>query len=73
MSVYLTLVLCATCTSVTSSCSPAFLVDEFPKVACPVETHEVYHEVHKSLGRTETDESKPRTGVLGPEVYDGLV
>ena len=43
------------------------------KVACPVETHGLYHEVHKSLGRTETDESKPRTGVLVPQGYDGLV
>ena len=43
------------------------------KVAYPVETHGLYHEVHKSLGPTETDESKPRTGLLGPQVYDGLV
>ena len=43
------------------------------KVACPFETHGLYHEVHKSLRRTETDESKPRTGVLGHKVYDGLV
>ena len=38
------------------------------KVAYPVETHGLYHEVHKSLGHTETDESKPRTGLLGPQV-----
>ena len=38
------------------------------KVAYPVETHGLYHEVHKSLGPTETDESKPRTGPLGPQV-----
>ena len=36
-------------------------------------SHGLYHEVHKSLGPTETDESKPRTGLLGPQVYDGLV
>ena len=34
------------------------------KVAYPVETHGLYHEVHKSLGPTETDERKPRTGLL---------
>ena len=38
------------------------------KVAYPVETYGLYHEVHKSLGPTETDESKPRTGLLGPQV-----
>ena len=27
------------------------------KVAYPVKTHGLYHEVHKSLGPTETDES----------------
>ena len=72
MSVYLTLVLFANSTSLTSSCSLAFIVDEFPRLP-PVETHGLYHEVHKSLGPTQTDESKPRTGLLGPQVYDGLV
>ena len=38
------------------------------KVAYRVETHGLYHEVYKSLGPTETDESKPRTGLLGPQV-----
>ena len=32
MSVYLTLVLCANSTSLTSSCSLAFIVDEFPRL-----------------------------------------
>ena len=32
MSVYLTLVLCANYTSLTSSCSLAFIVDEFPRL-----------------------------------------
>ena len=32
MSVYLTLVLCANATSLTSSCSLAFVVDEFPRL-----------------------------------------
>ena len=34
------------------------------KVAYPVETHGLYHEVHKSLGPTDTDERKPRAGLL---------
>ena len=68
MFVYLTLVFCANSTSLTSSCSQAFIVEEFSKVAYPVETHGLYHEVNKSLGPTETDESKPRTGLLGSQV-----
>ena len=40
-------------------------------VAYPIETRELYHEVHKSLGPTETDESKPRTGLLGPQASTG--
>ena len=73
MSVYLTLVPCANSTSLTSYCSIAFIVDEFPKVAYPVETHGLHDQVDKSLGPTEADESKPRTGLLGAQVYDGLV
>ena len=52
---------------------PSLHGGRFSKVAYPVETHGLYHEVHKSLDPTETDESKPRTGLLGPQVYDGLV
>ena len=77
MSVYLTLVPCAinNSTSLTSSCSlPGSLHRRrVSKVAYPVETHGLCHEVHQSLGPTETDESKPRTGLLGPLVYDDLV
>ena len=62
MSVYLTLFL-----------QPSLHRRRVSKVAFPVETHGLYHEVHKSLGPTETDESKPRTGLLVPQVYDGLV
>ena len=51
MSVYLTLVLCANSTSLTSSCSLAFVVNEFPSYT--VETHGLYYEVHKSLGPTD--------------------
>ena len=40
------------------------------KLSC---THGLYDQVDKSLGRTEADESKPRTGLLGAQVYDGLV
>ena len=72
--VYLTLVFCANSTSLTSSCSLAFILDEFPRL--PILSKLIswlYHEVHKSLGPTETDESKPFTGLLGPQVYDGLV
>ena len=52
---------------------PSLRRQRVSKVAYPVETHALYHEVHKSLGPTETDERKPRTGLLGPQVYDGLV
>ena len=41
--------------------------------AYPVETHGLYDQVDKSLGPTEADESKPRTGLLWAQVYDGLV
>ena len=40
------------------------------KLSC---THGLYDQVDKSLGPTEADESKPRTGLLGAQVYDGLV
>ena len=60
MSAYLTLMLCANSTSLHRR--------RVSKVAYPVETHGLYHEVHKSLDPTETDESKPRTGLLGPQV-----
>ena len=59
MSVYLTLVLYL---------QPSLHHRRVSKVAYPVETHGLYHEVPKSLGPTETDESKPRTGLLGPQV-----
>ena len=72
MSVYLTLVLCANFTS-NLFLQPSLHRRRVSNVAYPVETHGLYHEVHKSLGPTETDESKPRTGLLGPQVYDDLV
>ena len=66
MSVYLTLVLCANSTSVNLFLQPSLHRRRVSKVAYPVETHGLYHEVHKSLGPTETDECKPRAGLLGP-------
>ena len=73
MSVYLVVVLCADSGSLTSSCSLAFIVDEFPSLPILSKTHGLYDQVDKSLGPTEADESKPRTGLLGAQVYDGLV
>ena len=72
MSVYLTLVLCANSASLTFL-QPSLHRRQVSKVAYPVEAHGLYHEVLQYLGPTETDESKPRTGLLGPQVYDGLV
>ena len=68
MSAYLTLVLYANSTSLTSSCSLAFIVDEFPRLPILSKLNGLYDEVYKSLGPTETNESKPRSGLLGPQV-----
>ena len=59
MSAYLTLMLCANSTSLHRR--------RVSKVAYPVETHGLYHEVHKSLEPTETDESNPVQASLGPK------
>ena len=72
MSVYLTLVLCANSTSLTSSCSLAF-IDEFARLPILSKLMGSTMRSTKSFGPTETDESKPRTGLLVPQVYDGLV
>ena len=50
ISVYLTLVPCAISTSLTSSCSLAFIVDDFPRLPI-LSKLRLYHEVHKSLGK----------------------
>ena len=74
MSVCLTLLPCANSRSLTSYGSIAFIRSRrVSKVAYPVETRGLYDQVDKSLGPTEADESKPRTGLLGAQVYDGLV
>ena len=73
MSVYLTLVPCANSRSLTSYWQPSLHCRRVSKVAYPVETHGLYDQVDISLGPTEADESKPRTGLLGAQVYDGLV
>ena len=72
MSVYLTLVLCANSTSLTSSCSLAFIVDEFPRL--PI--------LSKLMGSTMRSTSlldllrqtkvSPVQASLG-QVYNGLV
>ena len=72
MSVYLTLVLWANSTSLTSSCYLAFIVDEFPRL--PILSKLMGSTMRStSLLALLRDESKPRTGLLGSQVYDGLV
>ena len=72
---YLTLVPCANSRSLTSYevLQHSLHSRRVSKVAYPVETHGLYDHVDKSLGPTEADKSKPRTGLLGALVYDGLV
>ena len=67
MSAYLTLVLCANSTRKHLFLQPSLHRRRVSKVAYPVETHGLYHEVHNSLGPTETDESKPAQASLGPK------
>ena len=76
MSVYLTLVPCANSRNLTSYfevLQHSLHSRRGSKVAYPVETHGLYDQVDKSLGPTEADERKPRTGLLGAQVYDDLV
>ena len=72
MSVFLTLVPCANYKP-NLFLQPSLHRRRVSEVAYPLETHGLYQEVHQSLGPTETGESKPRTGFLGPQVYDDFV
>ena len=72
MSVHLTLVLCASSTSLTSSCSLAFIVDEFPRL--PIVSKLMGSTIRSTslLALLRQSEVSPVQASLGPKSITAL-